>query len=304
MAETQTTTAHAATETEATQPAARKTKKPVDAQRHWDMNTDIPWDKFDPSKVDPELLKIIKAASMVEFNAWDYATYLNNVFADDPDAVEEFNHWAYEEVQHGQALGKWAEVADPDWSHKEHFDRFVAGFRPDIDATQSIRGSRAGEMVARCMVEIGTSSYYGSIGQHTQEPVLQEICKRIAADELRHYKMFYKNMKRYLESENPTKIQRLRVALGRVLETEDDELSYAYYAANCDPSTTYDRETYNKAYMRRAFEFYHPKQIERAVSMTLKASGFNPQSWYAQMAARGAWWFVRYRASRLAAANA
>lgn len=304
MAETTTTTAHAATETEATQPAAQKTKKPVDAQRHWDMNTDIPWDKFDPSKVEPELLKIIKAASMVEFNAWDYATYLNNVFSDDPGAVEEFNNWAYEEVQHGQALGKWAEYADPNWSHKEHFDRFVAGFRPDIDATQSIRGSRAGEMVARCMVEIGTSSYYGSIGQYAQEPVLQEICKRIAADELRHYKMFYQNMKRYLESENPSRIKRLRVALGRVLETEDDELSYAYYAANIDPATAYDRQTYNKAYMRRAFEFYHPKQIERAVSMTLKASGFNPQSWYAQMAARSAWWFVRHRASRLAAANA
>lgn len=286
--------------------AKRKTKKPVDQQRHWDMNVDIPWDKFDPSKVDPELLKIIKAASMVEFNARDYATYLNNVFYDDPGFQEEANAWAYEEVQHGEALGKWAEYADPDWNHAKHFERFVAGFRPNIDASESIRGSRAGEMVARCMVEVGTSSYYGSMGQATQEPVLQEICKRIAADELRHYKMFYANMKRYLEVEHPSKLKRLRVAMGRVLETEDDELSYAYYAANTplDTDEPYEREPYNRAYMRRAFQFYHPKQVERAVSMTLKASGFNPQSWYAQMAARGAWWFVKHRAQKLAAANA
>jgi rubrerythrin len=310
MADTQTSATTATTEdrgetTESarTTPAAgAKQTKPV-GQRHWDMDTDIPWDRFEPGKVDPELLKIIKAASLVEYNARDYAQYLCNVFDDDPAFQEEARAWAHEEVQHGGALGRWCEHADPDWDHTQHFERFVAGFRPDVDASQSIRGSRAGELVARCMVEVGTSSYYGSLGAATDEPVLKEICKRIAGDELRHYKMFYANMKRYLEVEHPSKLQRFRVAIGRVLETEDDELSYAYYAANAPADAPYKRDTYNKAYMRRAFQFYHPKQIERAVSMTWKASGFNPQSRVARMAARGAWWFVRHRASRLAKAG-
>jgi rubrerythrin len=272
-------------------------------QGHWNLDHDIPWERFDPAKVDPELLKIIKAASMVEFNARDYAAYLCNVFHDDPTVQDDVRNWAAEEVQHGEALGRWAMLADPDWDHGTHFDRFIAGFRPDIEVTESIRGSRAGEMVARCMVEVGTSSYYGSMGAATQEPVLKEICKKIAADELRHYKMFYANMKRYLEVEHPSRIQRFRVAMGRVLETEDDELSYAYYAANVSEDEPYDRERYNKAYMRRAFQFYHPKQVERAVSMTWKASGFNPQSQVARMAARGAWWFVQRRARKLAEAG-
>jgi rubrerythrin len=279
--------------------AGAKGAKPG-GQRLWNMDTDIPWDRFDPSKVDPELLKIIKAASMVEFNARDYAQYLCNVFHDDPKFQEDAKAWAHEEVQHGASLGRWCEYADPDWNHDKHFERFVAGFRPDVDASKSIRGSRAGELVARCMVEVGTSSYYGSLGAATDEPVLKEICKRIAADELRHYKLFYANMKRYLEVEHPSKLQRFRVAIGRVLETEDDELSYAYYAANAPEDAAYDRDRYNKAYMRRAFQFYHPKQIERAVSMTWKASGFDPQSRVARLAARGAWWFVRHRAEKLA----
>jgi rubrerythrin len=273
----------------------------VTKQRHWDMNVDIPWDQFDASKVDPELLRILKAASLVEYNAWDYATYLNNVFSDDPDMQADATAWAYEEVQHGAALGKWCEHADPNWSHKVAFDRFVAGFRPDVTATESIRGSRAGEMVARCMVEVGTSSYYGSMAAATEEPALKEICKRIAADELRHYKMFYKNLKRYLPVENPSRWERFKVAIGRVVETEDDELSFAYYSANESQETPYDRERYNKAYMRRAFEFYSPKQIERAVSMTWKASGLNPQSRVADLAARAAWRYVRYKANRLSA---
>jgi hypothetical protein len=53
--------------------------------------------------------------------------------------------------------------------------------------------------------------------------------------------------------------------------------------------------------MRRAFEFYSPKQIERAVSMTWKASGLNPQGRGADFAARAAWRFVRYKANRLSA---
>ena len=273
----------------------------VTAQRHWDMERDIPWDRFDPDKVDPELLKILKAASMVEYNARDYATYLCNVFHDDPQFQADAKAWAQEEVQHGAALGKWCEYADPNWDHAEHFARFVAGFRPDVSATESIRGSRAGELVARCMVEVGTSSYYGSMAQATEEPALKEICKRIAADELRHYKMFYANLKRYLDIENPSKLARFKVAVGRVVEAEDDELSYAYYAANAPEESPYDRKRYNAAYMRRAFTYYSPKQIERAVSMTWKASGLNPQSRFADFAARGAWRFVRYKANRLAA---
>lgn len=46
---------------------------------------DIPWQRFERSRVDPELVKLVEAASMVEHNANDYATYLCNVFCDDPE---------------------------------------------------------------------------------------------------------------------------------------------------------------------------------------------------------------------------
>ena len=74
------------------------------AGKHWTLD-DIPWDRFDPDKVDPEILKVAKAASMVEYNGGDYATYLCNVFADDPAFQAAAKAWAAEEVQHGLALG-------------------------------------------------------------------------------------------------------------------------------------------------------------------------------------------------------
>ena len=55
--------------------------------KDWTLD-DIEWDRFDPSKVDPEILKIVKAAAMVERNGVDYGVYLSNVFADDHEFIE------------------------------------------------------------------------------------------------------------------------------------------------------------------------------------------------------------------------
>ena len=54
-----------------------------------------------------------------------------------------------------------------------------------------MRGSRRGEMIARCVVESGTSSLYSAIRDASEEPVLKEVAGRIAADEFRHYRLFY-----------------------------------------------------------------------------------------------------------------
>src|SRR5690606_32106126 len=156
-------------------------------------------DQFDRSKVDPDQEKIVRAAAMVEYNAGDYVAYLKNVFADDPDFSEAAVQWGAEETQHGQALGRWAMMVDPDFDFEARFRRFRDGFRPDVEATQSIRGSRSGELVARCMVEVGTSSYYAALGDATEEPVLKAICRKIGSDELRHYKLFYQHLKRWLD---------------------------------------------------------------------------------------------------------
>jgi rubrerythrin len=263
---------------------------------------DIPWDRFDPSKVDPELVKIVKAASMVEYNGADYATYLCNVFADDPEFQEAAQAWAQEEVQHGEALARWAKLADDSFDFEHSFGRFRDGYQIPLEASASVRGSRSGELVARCIVEVGTSSYYASIGATTEEPVLRAICRHIAADELRHYKLFYTHLRRYLDRERVGKWKRLAVALSRIGESEDDELAYAFYAANEDPATAYDRKVYGRAYMKRAFACYRQPQVQRAVSMIFKAAGLNPQGRAAGLAARAAFGFIRLRGRMLAAA--
>ncbi len=263
----------------------------------------IAWEDFDPSKVDPGILAIVKAACLVEYNGGDYATYLCHVFPDDPKFQAAAEAWAREEVQHGQALARWASLADPTFDFEACFLRFTDGYRLPLEATSSVRGSRAGELVARCIVEVGTSSYYTALSEASEEPVLKQVCKRIAVDELRHYKLFYSYLKRYLKVEKIGRWHRLLIALRRINEAEDDELAYAYYAANGN-GEPYDRNRWSRAYMRRAYGAYQQKHLERAVAMIFKAAGLSPQSWTVPWASRLAYWLIRFRRSRLVAADA
>ena len=85
-------------------------------RRHssWTLE-DIPWESFDRSRLDPEIIKLVKAASLVEYNGAAYAHHLCRIFAHDRDFQENARHWGSEEIQHGNALRRWAELVDPNF---------------------------------------------------------------------------------------------------------------------------------------------------------------------------------------------
>ena len=262
--------------------------------KHWRID-DVAWDDFNPTAFDPAIVPLVKAAAMVERNGKDYARYLGNVFRDDRDFRQAADNWGHEEVQHGDTLGRWAMLADPTWNYTAAFDRYRNGFAIKIDADSSIRGSRTGELIARCMVETGTSSYYTALAEATDEPVLQHICRLIAADEYRHFKLFYDHMRRYLRRENIGILARLRIAFGRIGETEDDELAFAYHCGNEPETEAYRHQHCTAAYMSKAMSFYQYRHIERGTGMILKAVGLPPRGRLGTVAAHAAWRLLRWR---------
>jgi rubrerythrin len=266
----------------------------------WTLD-DIPWAAFDPAGVDPAIVPLVKAASMVESNAADYRTYLHNVFADDDRVKRAVDNWAVEEEQHGAALARWAALADPDFDYDAAFRAFTAGYRIPVEAAASVRGSRAGEMVARCMVETGTNSFYTALAEATSEPVLKAICRRIADDEYAHYWLFHRHMERYLAHDGLGFFARLRIALGRIGESEDDELAYAFYAANArGAGERYDRRRHGGEYHRLALAYYTPSVVRNAVGMVFSAVGLKANGFAGRAVTRFACWLVKRRRSALA----
>jgi hypothetical protein len=268
----------------------------------WNLD-DIDWVQFDASKVAPWMLTAIKAAALVEFNAPDYVTYLKRVFKDGgPEILSDIEQWGREESQHGRTLGRWAELADPNFKLDETFARFRKGYRPVHFAKAdegSVRGSRRGEMIARCVVESGTSSYYTAIRDATDEPVLKEIAGRIAADEFRHYKLFYETLHKQAEPELSS-WRKLRIAVGRMSESGDDELAYAYYCASVpaerEASTPYIRAAYAKAGYNTTLRIFRRRHIGKLTQMVAKAVGANPHGRITKLAEGLLWRMLRLRA--------
>ncbi|HMJ97872.1 MAG TPA: ferritin-like domain-containing protein, partial [Reyranella sp.] len=226
--------------------------------------------------------------------------YLGRVFADDAVFMESVKGWVIEEIQHGMALGRWAQLADPSWDFDAAFARFRAGYKVPLEASGSVRGSQAGEMMARCIVETGTSSYYSALKDAAQEPVLKQVCAKIAADEFRHYKLFYAHLRRCLKRDRLSRWSRLRIGWGRLAESEDDELAYAYFAANEPGDAIYDRKRSMQAYARRAYPLYRQTHVQRAMAMVLKAVGLQPQGWLNRLMTRIGLWFLSRNAAKLA----
>ncbi len=269
--------------------------------KHWTLD-DIDWSRFDPSLVDPDAIPLVKAAAMVERNGDDYALYLKSVFADDQNFCAAADNWAVEEIQHGDALGRWAALADPGFDYAGCFARYRAGYSIDVKADASIRGSRSGELVARCIVETGTSSYYTALADASAEPVLVQVCRLIAADEYRHFKLFYDHLKRYLERESLSHIQRLRIALSRATESEDDELAFAFHVSNEVEGTPYDHQRCITGYMARAMGFYRFRHLDRSMGMIFKSVGLPPRGRMSTLAARAAFRLIQWRQGRYARA--
>ncbi len=269
--------------------------------QHWTLD-DIDWSRFDAAKVSPDALAVVKTAAMVERNGADYARYLCGVFHDDPEFCAAVKRWAVEEEQHGLALGRWAAMADAEFDLAASFARFTAMYRIPIHATESVRGSRTGELCARCVVETGTSSFYSAIRDAVEEPVLKQICGKIAADEFRHYKLFYTHMERYVArtaaASLRSKVARLWIAITRFREADDDEIASAYHSGN-NVTGPYDRAKATAAYEHRVFGFYQERHVRRAGLMFAQAAGFSPDGWVAKLLAGLLWAIIRFRGRKL-----
>jgi len=265
---------------------------------HWQLS-DIPWDAFDAAKVRPEHLAIVRAACMVEHNGEDYARYLRDVFTGDEEFQTATINWAKEEVQHGRALRRWAEMADPEFDFTQSFALFTDGHQLPTGVTESVRGSRCGELIARCVVETGTSIYYTAIKESTEEPVLKAICAKIAADEYRHYQLFYGLLQRYQQRDGINLVQRLRIALGRVAEMDDNELAFAFFASHHQPGD-YAQQESARRYFACAAPLYRKVHIERITALILKAIGLKPNGRLSALISHWGWKLWSYRTRQVA----
>jgi hypothetical protein len=195
----------------------------------WRM-CDIAYDAIDPARVAtmPTMFELVTMASFVETGSDLYAQNLVSYFSDDDEVSSWLSAaWEHEEVQHGAALRCYVERAWPDFDWQSTYDAFFVEYAetctvPDLEPARGL------ELAARCVVEMGTATLYGALHSYADEPVLKDLTWRIYADEVRHYKHFYRYFRRYQVHERHARWSVGRTLAKRLLATCDEDGSIAY----------------------------------------------------------------------------
>jgi hypothetical protein len=188
---------------------------------HWTLD-DIPLDRVEIGRVRPreELFLLLAGASFVETASDLYTRNLMAQFHRDAEVSSWLTRqWEPEELQHGRALRAYVNHVWPDFDWQAAFSDFLAE-HSHCCVAEELEPSPCLEMAARCVVEMGTATYYRAIQSISDEPVLVRLAGHIQRDEVRHYEHFYRYFNHYNELEHNSRAsvlgalaRRLRVIL-------------------------------------------------------------------------------------------
>ncbi len=218
-------------------------------QQHWSLDS-FDWNAIDPTRWGERdgMFYMVAAASFMEITTDRYTRNLIDKFAGDDEVTEWLGqHWLPEELQHGEALRRYVTTAWPDFE----WDRVYAAFLSEFAAycaAERLEPTRAREMASRCVVEMGTASFYTTLGRISSEPILAELAACIAADEVRHYKHFYRYFRRYQKAERTGRHSIVAAMWNRLrmIDGEDNVIAVKHLYEARHPGARFDRRIYKR----------------------------------------------------------
>jgi len=170
----------------------------LDDGETWTLD-DIPLDRVDVEAIrsNEDLFLLLAGASFVETGSDLYTGNLLEHYRDDAEVSAWLSsRWEPEELRHGRALRAYVNRVWPDFDWDAAFAEFIAEYSRTC-TTDDLEASRCLEMAARCVVEMGTATYYRTIRSVAGEPVLERLTGLIQRDEVGHYKHFYRYFNKY-----------------------------------------------------------------------------------------------------------
>jgi rubrerythrin len=237
--------------------------------------SDIDWQSAMPELVDTNIKQLLTAAAFIEARGDAYGEYLLNVFSDDEEFSKVISKWSDEENEHGIALSSWLERADPEFDFKASFERFSLAAKlsyQEESTTESIRGSKTAELLSRCAVESGTSTYYRSVAEKVGDPTLKVICERLSQDEVKHYTIFRKKLDDLKSEEQLSGWSLLKMAISRLFEVEDEQMGLAYYISR-NSGEEFDEKFHTRMMIRNLYSVYSKKNIRDLIKLNLRSFG-------------------------------
>lgn len=248
----------------------------------WGLD-DIPFEQIEVSKArnSEELFYLVTSASFIEIASDLYTSNLIQHFQGDEAVVQWLqDHWQHEEMRHGYSLRDYVRHVWPEFDWQSAYDSFFDEYSR-MCTIEEFEPTRGLEMVARCVVETGTATFYTALSLHAAEPVLAGIAARIRAEEVGHYKHFYQYYRQYSEAESPSRWRVLGAIRRRVLEARNSDAEVALWHVYAHRHPGADRQADKPAFQKvlkglgRAVKQHYP--VNMAAKMVLRPLSLPPR---------------------------
>ncbi len=228
----------------------------------------------DSLKSNDFLFKVVTIASFIEITSDLYEKNLIEFYRGDDDIVGWLEEtWEPEELQHGKALRKYVQTVWPEFDWERAYEDFRKEYSTycTIDEFQP---SRAREMLARMVVETGTSTLYRAMKDYAEsinEPILAQIAHNIHKDEVYHYEMFEKGFEKYNKKEHLGRADISKVIYERLKMASDEDVFIAHkYIAPKEDFDIFKAKT--KEFAKRFYPYkmavkmlMHPLHLNRHI---------------------------------------
>lgn len=244
----------------------------------WDYEQDIDYWSIQTENVksDNFLFYLVTFASFIEIASDTYSKTLSSYFADNEVSCWLNGEWEKEEIQHGHALKKYVQTTWSDFDWEGAYKRFLKDYLP-LCTVDNLQPSKAKEMLARMIIETGTSTFYKAMEAYAndaKEPVLEKISHLIYKDEIQHYSHFSKHFTKYNEKEKNGRTKLIKVIYQRLSEVDSEDIFLAYRAIYC---TINNGEFEQKAYddYKSNFNLYAKKYYPYSMSIKMLLQPLN-----------------------------
>jgi hypothetical protein len=158
----------------------------------WDMEKDIPWDKFDASALTDEQAQTIKMNAITEWAALPATEMFLRDNRNDSDFSAFISIWFFEEQKHSLVLMEYLRRFRPDMSPTE---QELHAVRFDFDPAPALE-----TLMLHFCGEIRLNHWYRRASDWHDEPVIKHIYATLSKDEARHGGAYLRYMKRAIHN--------------------------------------------------------------------------------------------------------
>ncbi|HLW74094.1 MAG TPA: diiron oxygenase [Gammaproteobacteria bacterium] len=162
----------------------------------WNMETDVPWGRFDPAQLSDEQAQTIKMNAITEWSALPATEMFLRDNREDSDFSAFMSIWFYEEQKHSLVLQEYLRRFRPDLLPTEeelHAVRFEFDPAPPLET-----------LMMHFCGEIRLTHWYQCASEWHTEPVIKYIYDLISKDEARHGGCYRRFMERAIEQQGDT----------------------------------------------------------------------------------------------------